>query len=128
MLFVPTDRTHTGRCRIHINNGGVGPWCSFDFIVNRQLNLTGVEVSTPNDTDEETQTWFPHVKRGILYGIEDLNAHYERRLVQSDIQITHVYSHPVDTTAEGCERYGRLWVIGFGLSDSVQPFEVNGCD
>ncbi len=99
MLFVPTDGTHTGRCRVHINNGGAGPWCSFDFIVNRQLNLMCVEVSTPNDADDETQTWFPHVKRGILSGIEELNAHYGRRLVQSEIQITHVYSHPVDTRA-----------------------------
>lgn len=120
ILFVTSKDTHAGRCRIQINNGGVGPWCSFDFIVNRQLSLPGVQISLPNEIDDQTQTFFLEIKRGILLGVKDLKDHYNRRLTQLTIRITHVYTHPIVTTPEGCERFGRLWIVGFGHSETVQ--------
>ena len=91
-------------------------------------DLSCVSVAIGQEADSETKKWFPHVERGIVSGIAVLHEHYERLLVQSLIEIPHIYSHPIDTTAAGCERFGRSWAVEFGRSDSVRPLEADGPD
>ncbi|WP_165070429.1 hypothetical protein [Paludisphaera rhizosphaerae] len=108
----------TGRCRIHINNGGRGPWCSFDYTSRHDPSVETVKVLIGEIADEETTRWFPDVRQGIALGWQRLHDHYGINLTGVVITIAKVYSHPIDTTSRGCELYGSLFIEGFGRDES----------
>ena len=56
------------RFRLHINFGGGGYWCMFDFAVHPAPNVDGVGVEIAGAADAETVEWFPHLKRGMEAG------------------------------------------------------------
>lgn len=109
---------HEGRCRVHVNSGGRGTWCSFDYVIRPAPSDAGVAVEIGDAPDAETLRWFPDVRRGISLGSQRLRDHYGIDLAGLLVTITKVHSHPIDTTPEGCERYGCLFIEGFGQDQS----------
>ena len=107
-----------GRYRRVINFGGRPYWCMFDYTVTPAPASSPVEVSLAGDADAESREWFPHLYRGIMRGYE---AAHERRqqLVGIWIEVRKVYTHPIDTTAPGCEQYGFAFVFDVVCRRSV---------
>jgi hypothetical protein len=93
-----------GRYRLHINHGGTPYWCMFDFAVLPAPECSGVEVWLAADADPVSAEWFPHLRRGMLRGLEAAREH-GRGWVGVQVEVRKVHAHPTDTTARGCERY-----------------------
>jgi hypothetical protein len=114
--------------RLHINFGGPDRyWCRFDFQVMSSRELDGVEVRLAADADSVTTEWFPHLQRGMLQGFEE-SRRRGRAWVRLLIFVDKITAHPVDTTAFGCEQYGRHFVLeglpsrGFRLGDNGETY------
>jgi len=99
-----------GRHRPHIVHGGKPYWCMFDYAVSPVPECDGVEVCLAAGADEGTAEWFPHIRRGILRGYEAARNH-GREPVGIRVEIRKVHTHPIDTTAPGCERYGYSFMV-----------------
>jgi hypothetical protein len=84
----------------------------FDFAVSPAPECSGVEVGLAADADPESVKWFPHLRRGMLRGLETAREH-GREWVRVRVEIRKVHTHPIDTTARGCDRYG----FGFALDE-----------
>ena len=95
----------TGKYRPHINFGDRGFWCEFDYAVAHVSHLEGIEVVHTKTDDEETREWFPSIKRGVERAFQSL-LEQGRMITAVRVEISKVYTHPVDTTASGCESYG----------------------
>lgn len=99
-----------GRFRLHINFGGTPFWCTFDFVLRPAQECDGVEISLAANADPLSLEWFPHLRLGMLRGLEA--AHDKgREWVGGKVEITKIHTHPTDTTARGCERYGLEFVL-----------------
>src|SRR5687768_889530 len=105
---------HAGRFRLHINFGGRGFWCMFDYAAAPVPGLEGIHVAIGAAPDADTVRWFPDLKRGMESGWAALQEHYERLLTGVRIVVTRIHAHPTDTTAQGCERYGRSFIVELG--------------
>ncbi|HYE18386.1 MAG TPA: hypothetical protein VEA69_08070 [Tepidisphaeraceae bacterium] len=109
------------RFRMHINTGGGRPlWCSFDYEVAPAPALDGVEVVAGPQADAVTVRWLPHLKRGIESGSAVLRERDGRLLTGVRVVIMKVYAHPIDTTAEACERYGCSFIVDLGRERAVR--------
>jgi hypothetical protein len=99
-----------GRFRLHINHGGRPYWCMFDFTVSPMPKCSGVEVVLSADADSVSAEWFPYLRQGMLRGLETAREH-GREWVAIRVEVRKVHTHPTDTTARGCERYGFNFVL-----------------
>ena len=113
------------RFRLHINFGGRSFWCMFDYAVAPEPGREGIEVVAGADADAETVRWFPDLKRGMETGWLILQEHDGRLLSGVRVEVTKIHTHPVDTTAQGCEWYGRIFIVQLGPDRAVrQPGSV----
>jgi hypothetical protein len=64
-----------------------------------------VEIGLAGDADAVSAEWFPHLQQGMLRGLEAAREH-GREWVGVRVEVRKVHTHPTDTTARGCERYG----------------------
>lgn len=94
-----------GRYRLHINHGGTPYWCMFDFAVRPVPDGGGVEVGLIGGADADSAEWFPHLRQGMLRGLEAAREH-GREWVGVWVEVRKIHTHPAATTARGCERYG----------------------
>lgn len=94
-----------GRYHLHINHGGTPYWCMFDFAVRPAPGCDGVEFALAADADSVSAEWFPHLRRGMLRGLATAREH-GRVWAGARVEVRKVHTHPTDTTAVGCERYG----------------------
>jgi hypothetical protein len=108
-----------GRYRLHINHGGTPYWCMFDFAILPAPDRVGVEFALAIQADSVSAEWFPHLHRGMLRGLETARE-YGREWVGVRIEVRRVHTHPTDTTARGCERYGFSFVLDELWSRGVQ--------
>jgi hypothetical protein len=115
-----------GRYRRHINFGGRGYWCMFDYTARPASGLDTLMVEVAEGADADTARWFPHLKRGMESGWRVLQDHYGRLLVGVRVEVTKVYAHLVDTTPLGCERYGSEFIEGLGRFRAVPATTEEG--
>ena len=108
------------RFRLSINFGGRAFWCMFDYIASADPEVDGIEVLTSATVDSDTAEWFPHIKRGMEEGREQLKKHYGRLLTGVRIEVTKIHTHPIDTTVHGCERYGSEFIVQLGRNHAVR--------
>ena len=99
-----------GRYRLHINHGGTPFWCMFDFEVQPAPECGGVDVQLAADADSLSAEWFPYLRQGMLRGLEKAREH-GREWAGVRVEVRKVHTHPTDTTARGCERYGFSFVL-----------------
>jgi hypothetical protein len=99
-----------GRYRLHINHGGRPDWCMFEFAVLPAPASSEVEVGLAADADPASAEWFPHLRRGMLRGLAAAREH-GRKWAGARVEVRKVHTHPVDTTAHGCERYAFTFVV-----------------
>ncbi|WP_020475680.1 hypothetical protein [Zavarzinella formosa] len=99
-----------GRYRLHINHGGKPFWCMFDFTVRPAPGCDGVEFVLASDADPMSAEWFPHLHRGMLCGLDTARVH-GRVWAGARVEVRKVHTHPIDTTARGCEFYGFNFVL-----------------
>jgi hypothetical protein len=99
-----------GRNRLHINYGGRPYWCMFDFAVVPAPGTDGVEVGLAADADAASAEWSPHLRRGMLRGLE-ADREQGREWVAVRVEVRKIHAHPVDTTVRGCERYGFTFIL-----------------
>ena len=98
-----------GRYRLHIQFGGRPYWCMFDYVVSPQVD-DGVEiVLAATAPDAVSSHWFPHIRKGMIRGLAEAEER-GRRLVGVRIEVQKVFQHDVDTTEQGCERYGSSFM------------------
>ena len=108
-----------GRYRLHINFGGPGFWCMFDYAARPDPAVEGIAVAVGGSADPDTADWFPHLKRGMDEGWRTLRDDFGRVLTGVRVVVTKVHTHPVATTARGCEYYGSEFVLEFGRYRAV---------
>lgn len=108
----------TGRYRRLINHGGLSFWCMFDYSVTLDPEANAVVVSLNSEADSKSQEWFPHLHRGIMRGCE-MSTERGRELMGIRIEISKIYTHPIDTTADSCEQYGLHFILDEVDSRSV---------
>ena len=111
---------HADRFRLHINFGGNGAWCMFDYAVAPAPGQDGIEVVLGADADANTTTWFPALQRGMEAGSRLLRDHYGRLLSAVRVEVRKVHTHPAHTTAQGCERYGSMFIEQLGRRLAVR--------
>jgi hypothetical protein len=49
-----------------------------------------------------------------------LQEHYARLLSGVRVEVAKIHTHPVDTTAQGCERYGSMFIVQLGRHRAVR--------
>lgn len=108
-----------GQYRLCINHGGKPFWCMFDYAVLLAPECDGVEIGLANDADAISAEWFPHLQRGMLQGLARLHES-DDELFGMRVEIRKIYTHLTDTTARGCESYGRSFVWDVLRCGSVQ--------
>ena len=96
----------SGRFRLHIQFGGRPFWCMFDYAVTPVPEVEAVAIVLAAGPDLVSAEWFPHLRRGIVRGLAEAEKR-GRRLIGVRVTVRKFYEHPTDTTAYGCERYGR---------------------
>jgi hypothetical protein len=77
----------------------------FDFAVRPAPECGGVEIGLTADADPVSAEWFPHLRQGMLRGLETAREH-GREWAGVRVEVRKVHTHPIDTTTRGCERYG----------------------
>ncbi len=92
----------------------------FDYAVTSVPGRDGIEIVAGADADAETVRWFPDLKRGMEAGWLMLQEHHARVLTGVRIEVTKIHTHPVDTTARGCEVYGSRFIEQLGLDHAVR--------
>ena len=111
---------YADRFRIHLNFGGHGYWCMFDYEAVPAPAQEGIDVVIGADPDADTVRWFSDLKRGMEAGWAALQEHYEQLLAGVRIVVTRIHAHPVATTAQGCEQYGRNFIVDLGRHRAVR--------
>jgi len=111
---------HTDRFRLSIDFGGRPYWCMFDYIVAPVPACEGIEIVIRADPNADTEQWFPDLKRGMEMGWASLREESGQLLTGVRITVTKIHTHPVDTTARGCERYGWAFIVELVRSRAVQ--------
>jgi hypothetical protein len=99
----------SGRYRLHVNHGGSGFWCMFDYVLCPGPECAGVEVYLSKGADASSVNWFPHLRKGMFAGIESA-CDQGIEWVFLRIEVQKIYSHPNDTTVRGCEYYGSSFI------------------
>lgn len=99
-----------GRYSLRINHGGERFWCMFDYRLQPLPEFDGVKVQLTTDADTESAEWFPHLRLGILRGMDVMR---ERNCVWVGIrvEVCKIHTHITDTTARSCEYYGFSFAI-----------------
>lgn len=92
----------------------------FDYAIAPVPGQEGFKVVAGADADEETVRWFPDLKRGMEAGWLILQERYARFLNGVRVEVTKIHTHPVDTTAQGCERYGSMFIEQLGRDRAVR--------
>jgi hypothetical protein len=77
----------------------------FDFSVRHAPECGGVELGLAADADAVSAEWFPHLRQGIVRGLETAREH-GREWDGVRVEVRKVHAHPINTTARWCERYG----------------------
>lgn len=90
----------------------------FDYVVTPDPGVEEMTVAIVVNADAETVIWFPHIERGMQDGCKVLLDQYGRSLSGVRIEVKKVHSHPVDTNAEVCKRYGSQFVVNLGLEQN----------
>lgn len=98
--------TVAGTLSTKVNHGGSPFWCEIDYTAFRLRMATSarfLEVALGPEADAPTLRWFLAVRRGIQAAFEG-----DETVQSLRIDILRIREHAFDTTAEGCERYGRM--------------------
>ena len=68
-----------------------------------------MEIALAASADDVSVEWFPHLRRGMLRGAE---WDHERGVEWAGVrvEIRKIYTHPIDTTARGCEFHGVSFI------------------
>ena len=92
----------------------------FDYVVTPVPAVDGVEIVVGSAADADTAKWFPDLKRGMEAGWVSLQKHDGHILSGVRVEVTKIHAHPMDTTACGCERYGRIFIIELGRHRAIR--------
>lgn len=110
---------HADRFRMHINFGGRPFWCMFDYAVEPAPGREGMRVVMAAGADQDTVRWFDDLRRGMETGWAELQRD-GLLLTGVRVVVTKIHAHPIDTTAAGCERYGRAFVMDLARRRTVR--------
>jgi hypothetical protein len=77
----------------------------FDYRMRPAPECVGMEIALAVGADAVTAELFPHLSRGMFRG---LTSEIEQGRVWTGVrvEVQKIHTHPIDTTAQGCERYG----------------------
>ncbi|WP_110515413.1 hypothetical protein [Herpetosiphon llansteffanensis] len=92
-----------------INYAGRPFWCAFDYHVVNEPTLDRLMVVASQAATEPTLIWFPQLRAGMEACWQQL-ANDGVLFVGVCITIEHIATHPIDTTAQGCQYYGSAFL------------------
>jgi hypothetical protein len=92
-----------------IDGSGPPSFCMFDVTVSPAPECEGVTIELAGEADMESVTWYPHLCRGMLRGVE-IACGDGRELVGIRVVVHQIYTHDIATTESACEIRGRMFI------------------